>query len=131
MAAIAEHAPVGTVLLDDFQGHGALYTGTGALTSTSVVSRDRKLSMTDRLKDRLDAGLAEASEAGRQVVRIDASPADIERLFIKGGERLIFMDADLTRDTAWYREFELRASPEPGTRLLIREGDEEPRAHQI
>jgi hypothetical protein len=87
--------------------------------------------MTDSVKDRLDARLAEAREAGRQVVRIDASPADIEQLFLEGGEGLIFMDADLSRDMAWYREFELHASAEPGTRLLVREADGEPWAHQI
>lgn len=75
--------------------------------------------MTDGLQQRLDAKLGELRNSGRKVVLIAASPADIERLFIEGGEGAILLDCDPTRDTAWYGDVELQVSEEPGVRLII------------
>ena len=75
--------------------------------------------MTDGLQQRLDAKLGELRNAGRKVVLIAASPADIEQLFIEGGEGAILLDCDPARDTAWYGDVELQVSEEPGTRLII------------
>ncbi|WP_312166545.1 hypothetical protein [Phenylobacterium sp.] len=79
--------------------------------------------MSDQLHERLDAKIGELRAAGRMITRIDASPADIERLFVEGGATPILLDCDPNRDTAWYGDVELQASPQPGVRLLVM-GDE-------
>lgn len=86
--------------------------------------------MSDRLHERLDAKIGELRAAGRLITRIDASPADIERLFVEGGETPILLDCDPSRDTAWYGDVELQASPEPGVRLLVL-GDDGPQNIEI
>lgn len=70
--------------------------------------------------------IGELRAAGSTVTRIDACPADIERLFVEGGPGVILMDCDPNRDTAWYGDIELQACSEPGTRLLVVD-DEGPR----
>lgn len=75
--------------------------------------------MTDGLQQRLNAKLGELRTAGQTVVRISASPADIERLFVEGGDGVILLDCDPDRDTAWYGDVELQVSDEPGVRLIV------------
>ena len=75
--------------------------------------------MTDGLQQRLNARLGELREAGRTIMQIAASPADIQQLFLEGGEAAILLDCDPERDTAWYGDIELRVSEEPGVRLIV------------
>ena len=76
--------------------------------------------MTQGLQQRLDAKLCELRGEGQAVVLITASPADIEQLFIEGGEGAILLDCDPQRDAAWYGDVELRVSEAPGVRLVVK-----------
>jgi hypothetical protein len=75
--------------------------------------------MTDGLQRRLDAKLGEFRSAGRKIMLITACAADIEQLFVEGGEGAILLDCDPGRDAAWYGDIELQVSDQPGTRLIV------------
>jgi hypothetical protein len=75
--------------------------------------------MSDQLHERLDAKIGELRAAGLTITRIDACPQAIEQLFLGKGDAAILFDADPARDTAWYGDVELQASPEPGARVLV------------
>ena len=74
--------------------------------------------MSTCLSDVLDATLTRLRDSGAELRELVADGSAMERIFVERGEAAILMDADRSRDVAWYQgEVELRASETPGLSL--------------